>query len=59
MPTVRQVLEAEWREFSRPLRPLPSTSPRSQALAAPRPARGGGTNYLAWLHVRLFLEQSR
>lgn len=39
------------------LSPPPADTAVDQALAARPPARVGGTNYLAWLHVRLFLEQ--
>lgn len=59
--TVSEILDAEYVEATRVSPPGRSTSGRC-ALAAQcmpaRPARGG-TNYLSWLHVRLFLEQQQ
>jgi len=54
--TVSEVLDAEFVEASR-LSPLPADQAGAQALAARPPARVRGTNYLPWLHVRLFLER--
>lgn len=56
--TVSQILDAEYVEAIR-LSPPPADQAVDQALAARPPARVGGTNYLAWLHVRLFLEQQQ
>jgi len=50
------VLDAELVEASR-VSPPPADQAGAQALAARPPARVGGTNYLAWLRVRLFLER--
>lgn len=56
--TVSEVLDAELVEASR-VSPPPADQAGAQALAARPPVRVGGTNYLSWLHVRLFLEQSQ
>lgn len=57
--TVSEVLDAEYVEATR-VSPLPADQAGVQALAARPPVRVGGTNYLSWLHVRLFLDnQSR
>lgn len=52
---VSEVLDAEYIEAV--LSPPLADQPVDQALAARPPVRVGGTNYLMWLHVRLFLEQ--
>lgn len=53
--TVSELLDAEFVEASR-VSPPPADQAGDQALAARPPVRVGGTNYLPWLHVRLFLE---
>ena len=54
--TVSEVLDAEYVEAIR-VSPPPADQSAGEALAAQPPVRVGGTNYLPWLHVRLFLEQ--
>lgn len=56
--TVSEVLDAEFVEATHSS-PPPSSSAAQQPLAGHGPARVGGTNYLPWLSVRLFLEQQR
>lgn len=56
--TVSEVLDAEYVEATR-VSPPPADQADGEALAAQPPARVGGTNYLPWLHVRLFLEQQQ
>lgn len=53
--TISEVLGAEFVEASR-VSPPPADQADGEALAARPPVWVGGTNYLPWLHVRLFLE---
>ncbi|GLS13660.1 hypothetical protein [Hydrogenophaga electricum] len=56
--TVSQILDAEFVEAIR-LSPPPTVTAAKQPLAGQVAARAGGTNYLAWLAVRLHLENQR
>jgi len=56
--TVSQILDAEFVEAIR-LSPPSSVTAAPQPLAGQSAAKSGGTNYLAWLAVRLHLENQR
>lgn len=54
--TVSEVLDAEFVEATRLSSP-PSITVEHQPLAGHRSLRVGGTNYLPWLEISLFLQQ--